>query len=264
MAFCARKVRKSHGRLCMLRFLGLPFRLSPWRAIHDAEVSPCRGGRLTLRVSPTLYSSCLPACVQAFCRDSFSGLSSCLTFQCLRLERRWWGLKGAFSITCQLFSRFCWFLVLPLVPVLHLACSSISGYFWHCSWQGKVLQYSSPPHGCDILHDVSSVKLLCPLWISGKNTLHLLTRGTPPLVCYKHARGGRSWVHLLCWAPERRCSCRSVLPGGALAPVRVSTSQPPVRLPTVSASWGPCVWSRRAGGGLVRERRRRAGPRWGN
>lgn len=95
MAFCARKVRKSHGRLCMLCFLGLPFRLSLWRAIHDAEVSPCRGGRLTLRVSPTLYRSCLPACVQAFCRDSFSGLSSCLTFQCLRLERRWWGLKDA-------------------------------------------------------------------------------------------------------------------------------------------------------------------------
>lgn len=34
MAFCAIKVRKSHGKLC---FLGLPFRLSPCRAIHHTE-----------------------------------------------------------------------------------------------------------------------------------------------------------------------------------------------------------------------------------
>lgn len=150
-----------------------------------------------------------------------------------------------FLIIFQLFSVFCWFFSSPSCSGPHLACSSISGYFWHCSWQGKVLQYSSSPHGCDILHSVSSIKLLYPLWISGKNTLYLLSWGgrgeTPPPVCYKCARGGRSPAHLLCWEPERRCSCRSILPGGALAPSESASVSPQWDCLTVSARWDPCV-----------------------
>ena len=176
-----------------------------------------------------------------------------------------------FLIVLQLFSVFCWFFSLPLVAALQLPCGSISGCFWHWTWQGKVLQYSGPPRGRDILHSVPSIKLLYPLWISGKVLCISYLGVTPPPVRYKRARGGRSWAHLLCWEPERRCSRRRVLPGGALAPVRQSASvSPRWNCPTVSASWDPCVQSppvseaRRGRGGLVREWKGRAGPWWGN
>lgn len=93
---------------------------------------------------------------------------------------------------------------------------------------------------------------------------------TPPPVCYKRARGGRS----------QRIFCAESQGGGAHVdassqeePRPPSESQhqsAPVKLPDSLSQLGPRVQSppvseaRRARGGLVRERRRRAGPWWGN
>lgn len=178
-----------------------------------------------------------------------------------------------FLIIFQLFSVFCWFFSSPSCSGPHLACSSISGYFWHCSWQGKVLQYSSPPHGCDsstlflllnfCIHFGFQEKILYISYLGGEGgRLPLLSvtsvpeeAGVQHISCAESQRGGahvgassqeEPWPHQSRHQSAPSETAWQSQPGGT-----------PVSVPS-------CVWSRRARGGLVRERRRRAGPWWGN